>query len=128
MSFYSDIGATANRLIADKGQSVTITKITAGTYNPDTGTVENTETTYTGNGVLLDYNLQDKGVTNEGGALIQMGDKKLLLSPIDTSGTSLPAFEPNDTVLVDGNTWTVVNAKVLSPAGTIVLQELQIRK
>lgn len=40
--------STANRLIADKGQTVTLTRRASGAYNPATGTSAITTTTQTG--------------------------------------------------------------------------------
>jgi hypothetical protein len=134
MSFYTEKAETSRRLLAKFGQSVTVKRIVAGTYNPETGTVTNAETEYTGIAALLDYKLQEKGLANESDSLVQSGDKKLLLAPLGylvsapDAQITLPDFEPNDTVTVQGVAWTVVNAKHLKPAGTTVLQELQLRK
>ena len=44
MTFYARLQNTAQKLLKGKGQSLTLTKVTAGTYNPATGGWE------TGNG------------------------------------------------------------------------------
>jgi hypothetical protein len=131
---YTGLAESSRRLIADKGQSVTINRIVGGTYDPNSSSNTPTSTAYTGVAVLLDYKLQEKGIGNEAGSLVQSGDKKLLLAPIGylvsapSAQIVLPEFEPNDTVTIGGVTWTVINAKAVNPAGTILIQELQIRK
>lgn len=119
MGVYERMALTADRMLTSKGQPVTITRKTAGTYNPATGSATVTTTTQTGYGVIFDH-----GDRNVDGTLIQAGDKNLLLSAI---GITVP--ELNDTVTVGGAVYTIVQPlKVICPATTVVMYELNLRR
>lgn len=124
MGLYERLQTTADRLLKGKGQSVTITKRTAGAYNPATGTATVTTTTETGTGAIFDY-----GTKQIDGTLIKVGDKQLLLSAFKTDGTALSIPSLNDTVTdVNGTTYTLVKPlKAIAPAGTIVMYDCNIR-
>ena len=118
MGFYERMAAMTDRLLKDKGQAVTITRRTAGTYDTATGAATVTTTTKTGYAAIMDHSSN-----NIDGTLIKSGDKKLLLSP---AGISAPVL--NDTVTVGGVIYTVVEPlKTVSPAGTVVMYELNLR-
>jgi hypothetical protein len=122
MEFYSKMQATANRLLKGKGQEITLTRQTAGAYDPATGTAAVTVTTQTAYGAMFEY-----GDKNIDGVLIQEGDKQLLLSALNSAGTALVAPQLNDTVTINTVVYTVVRIKPLSPAGTTVLFDCNIR-
>jgi hypothetical protein len=122
MEFYAKMQATANRLLKGKGQSITLTRQTAGAYDPATGTAAVTTTTQTAYGAMFEY-----GDKNIDGVLIQEGDKQLLLSALNSAGTALVAPALNDTVTINTVVYTVVRIKPLSPAGTTVLFDCNIR-
>jgi hypothetical protein len=122
MEFYSKMQATANRLLKGKGQEITLTRRTAGTYGPATGTAAVTTTTQTAYGAMFEY-----GDKNIDGVLIKEGDKQLLLSALNSAGTALVAPQLNDTVTINTVVYTVVRIKPLSPAGTTVLFDCNIR-
>jgi len=122
MEFYSKMQATANRLLKGKGQSITLSRQTAGAYNVATGTAAVTVTTQTAYGAMFEY-----GDKNIDGVLIQEGDKQLLLSALNSAGTALVAPALNDTVLIDSVTYTITRINPLSPAGTTVLFDCNIR-
>ena len=118
MGFYERMALTADRLLKGKGQAVTITRRSAGVYDPATGAATVTTTTQTGYAAIIDHNSN-----NIDGTLIKAGDKKLLLSP---AGVSAPVL--NDTVTVGGVVYTVVEPlKTVAPAGTVVMYELNLR-
>ena len=124
MTFYTRLQATANRLLKGKGQSITLTKITAGTYNPETGGFTGAGTsTQTAYGAIFDY-----GTKQIDGTLIKAGDKQLLLSAVKTDGTALTAPVLGDTVSIGGVVYTLVEPlKEVSPAGTVVMYECNLR-
>ena len=122
MEFYAKMQATANRLLKGKGQSITLSRQTAGAYNVATGTAAVTTTTQTAYGAMFEY-----GDKNIDGTLIKEGDKQLLLSAINSAGTALVAPALNDTVTINTVVYTVVRIKPLSPAGTTVLFDCNIR-
>ena len=122
MEFYSKMQATANRLLKGKGQEITLTRQTAVAYDPATGTAAVTTTTQTAYGAMFEY-----GDKNIDGVLIKEGDKQLLLSALNSAGTALVAPQLNDTVTINTVVYTVVRIKPLSPAGTTVLFDCNIR-
>ena len=122
MEFYSKMQATANRLVKGKGQEITLTRQAAGAYNVSTGTASVTTTTQKAYGAMFEY-----GDKNIDGVLIKEGDKQLLLSALNSAGTALVAPQLNDTVTINTVVYTVVRIKPLSPAGTTVLFDCNIR-
>jgi hypothetical protein len=123
MNFYERIQATVNKMLKGKGQAITITRQSSGTYDPATGTATVTTSTQTGWGAVFDY-----GTKQIDGTLIKAGDKQLLLSALNAAGTLLTAPELNDTVTIGGVIYTLVQPlKTLSPAGTIVMFECNLR-
>ena len=120
---------TAGRLLnskanGGKGQAITLTRQSTGTYNPATGTNAVTTSTQNCTGVVIEYDA--KAID---GDLVRMGDKKLLLSPLNTAGTAITAPVPDESTvtLADASVWTVKNVDTLDPAGTAILYTLQIR-
>lgn len=118
MTFYSRMAKTSNRLLLGKGQQVLITHTVPGVYDPATGGVTNTETTQNGTGAVMEWDARQVD-----GTLIKIGDKQLLLSPLNTAGTAITAPVLGDTVTdAAGTTYTLVDPlKTVSPAGTVVL-------
>jgi hypothetical protein len=106
---------------ADLGfQSVTLTSITAGTYDPATGTVTGGSTTTTSvRAVVEDF----KGLSLLNG-LIQAGDKKITVAAANV--TTAP--KPTDTVTVGGIVYAVVNVVTVQPGSAAVIYEIQARK
>ena len=116
MTFYTNMAATATRLLAKYGQTITWSQTTGGTYNPATGeTTGGTTTNYSGYGALLDFN-----TSLIDGDQIQATDKRLLLQSGDIAAIQ-------DQLTVDGTAYTVVMKKEINPAGTVVMYEFQLR-
>lgn len=124
MTFYARLQATANRLLKGKGQSLTLTKVTAGTYNPATGGFTGAGTsTQTAYGAIFDY-----GTKQIDGTLIKAGDKQLLLSAFNTDGAALTAPVLGDTVTISSVVYTLVEPlKTVGPAGITVIYECNLR-
>jgi hypothetical protein len=124
MTFYTRLQATANRLLKGKGQSITLTKVTAGTYNPATGAMTGTTTsTQTAYGAIFDY-----GAKQIDGTLIKAGDKQVLISAFKIDGSALTAPVLGDTVTIGGVTYTLVEPlKTVGPAGITVIYEANLR-
>ena len=76
MSFYSDLATDANALLLEFGQPVTLRHETSAGY-ANGKPVTATSTDYVGTGVEVLYTAKDFQNT-----LIQIGDKKLLFSPL----------------------------------------------
>lgn len=123
MTFYYGLQKTADKLLKSKGQALVITRTVQGSYNPDSGAVINTTSTQEGFGAVFDY-----GTRSIDGTLIRAGDKQLLLSALDASGVALTAPCLGDTVTIGGVVYVLVEPlKTISPAGTVVMYECNIR-
>lgn len=124
---YARTRATAERLIARFGQTGALRRTTSDNdpFNPTQTTTDHPCTF-----AILDYAKKDVD-----GTLIKQTDQVAYLS---TAGLAISP-ETTDRLVV-GGTWsgsplklngspmTVVNVKPLSPAGTVVFWELQVRK
>jgi hypothetical protein len=119
---YQDDADTAAELLEEFGQSVTLTSKTSGAYSVSTGTAAVTTSTQTVSAVVLDYGSRDID-----GTLIRAGDKRLLMAPQTTAGVDLTAPVVDDIVAVGGTTYTIKGIKTISPAGTVVLFDCNIR-
>ncbi len=120
---YSEIAETANEIIEEFGQAVTLTHVIPGAYDPTTGGVTNTTTTQTGTGAVVNW-----AARQIDGTLIRATDKRLLLSPLNTAGAALTAPVLGDTVSIGGVTYTLVEPlKEINPAGTVVLFDVNLR-
>ncbi len=119
MTFYSDMADTADELITEFGQSVTL-KVSAGAaYDPETGSSVVTYTDQAGHGCVVDF---DKKLID--GTKVRIGDKLVLLSPL---GISEP--KDGDQMVIGAETWQLVPpVTVTAPAGVAVLYEIQVRK
>jgi hypothetical protein len=124
-AFYDRMAATAWRLIERFGQAATLSEVTAGEYDPVTG-IDSEPVTLTqpGQVILLDYTVQEAGIINAAGSLVQQGDKKIMLA---AKGLAWPPTMTT-TIFVDGLTWTIVNIKSTNPAGTPLVYELHGRR
>jgi hypothetical protein len=115
---YAPLAATAQRLLALFGQSVTLSKTTPGAYDPVTGeTTGATTATQTAFSVLLDYSLQESGAKFADGSQVRVGDKKCL---IEAKGL---AWAPDEltTLTAGGVIWQIEKLRTLAPAGTPAL-------
>jgi hypothetical protein len=108
----------ADRLLTDKGASLTLKKRTGGTYDPATATATVSETSYTVTGAVFDYPARAID-----GTLIQQGDKKVLASAVDL--TVDPDID--DYLNFDSMDHRIVRVRKISPAGLDVVWELQVR-
>lgn len=119
MSFdYDSLQLLSTDLINDFGQDITLTTVTAGTFNPATGaTTGDSETTATVKAVVTDY----RDFQIDGGA-IQRGDKQVILSG------SVAAPDTNDMFTINSLEYMIVNINTISPGGTDVLYKIQVRR
>lgn len=113
---YTRTRATAERLLSRFGQTGALRRTTsdADPFNPVQTTAD-----YPCTFAVLDDAKKDIN-----GTLIRETDQMVYLS---TAGLSVTP-ETTDQLVVGGAPLTVVNVKPLSPAGTVVFYELQIRK
>lgn len=91
--------ATLKRMIDKHGTSVTFKSFTQGTYNVSTGVVSGTEVTYTVKAYFYDYKLEEIDGSN-----VIYGDRRVLMSLVDTSGTAIASPQAGDTISGLGGT------------------------
>lgn len=116
MSFYSNLAATAKRLLDTYGQTVTINRTTGDSFNAVTGiTTPGSPDNLTGSMAIFDYevNLID-------GINIQVGDMRGILE-----STNEPFI--NEVVTTADGNFNILKVKPLSPGGEVVIYELQLR-
>lgn len=116
---YAKSANTAKTLIAKFGRDITHSRVSAGTYNPNTDTFTGAGTTNT-TVKACDFAVNGQDLINN--TLIQEGDRYALIEPI------LASVLTTDLLIIDGVTWTILRVETLAPAGTIVLFKVYIRK
>lgn len=115
---YGKTAATAARLLARFGAPVTVTRVTPGAYNPDTGSnAAGSTQTWSPSGVKLDYTQREIDGTS-----IKAGDQRVYMSAV--AGLDPQA---GDSVTLGAETWRVVKSRTLAPAGVAVLLDVQVR-
>lgn len=116
--------SNAARMIAGKGQSVTLTRKAAGAYDTATGSASITETTQTATAVVLPL----AGFSKRGDSNAVQGDAQLLLAALTASGATLTAPVVDDTVtLADGTVAVITAVSPLAPAGTALMYDCRLR-
>lgn len=119
MSFnYAQTELTASRLIAKFGRDVTLTKVTTGSYDINTGSVTNTTTTST----VKCADFAVKGEFDNEGTLIKSTDRYALIS-----GGSATSISTDDKLTIGGVVYAIIAVKLLAPAGVNVLYKAYIR-
>ena len=116
MSFYTNMQATASRLLTKFGQDVTITYAALETYTVATQTNAKTTSTFTGKGVLVDYNTSE--IDDE---TVLAKDRRLILE----STSRAPMVD--DTVTVNSTVYRVMAVEEVTPAATNVIYICQLR-
>jgi hypothetical protein len=112
---YALSAATASRLLARFGAACTLKRQSAGSYDPNTGSDTVTETDLTTVACVFAY-----PQSYIDGSLILQGDQRAYMDP-----GVMP--KQGDLLAWQGADYNVVNVKPLSPAGTVVLYEAQLR-
>ncbi|BAO62820.1 hypothetical protein PPC_3473 [Pseudomonas protegens Cab57] len=120
-TFYDEMALMALEMITEFGQPVTIRDIKPGEYDPDTDSAgPDTIIEQTAQGILLDFT----GLEFQNNSLIKQGDKKLKVA----AHWLVWAPDLLNKVIIQGRTWSIVPPlKEISPAGTPILYELQVR-
>ena len=116
-AFYVSKTALATRMLVRFGQAATLQRKATGPYDPMTGTASETVTPYPCLAFVENYSVRDLG-----GTVIQASDRRVYLAP---DVAVVP--KPGDTLVIDGADLTAINVKPVSPAGTVVLFEVQAR-
>ncbi|MGK5040441.1 hypothetical protein ACQ4WQ_08870 [Janthinobacterium sp. GB1R12] len=119
---YPKTAARADASLRRKGGIVVLRQIVNGEYDPNLGAAPTTTADYEGTGVKIAYEAE-----NIDGTLIQAGDQKLLLSPLQRNGQAMPAPTAADLVLFGGASYTVKTVETTAPVDVAVLHTLQLR-
>lgn len=122
MTDYSKTASRADQSLRRKGGIVVLRRVVTGVYDPDLGAAPTTTTDYEGTGVKINHEAE-----NIDGTLIQAGDQKLLLSPLQRNGQAMPAPTAADLVLFGGASYTVKAVETTAPVDVAVLHTLQLR-
>ena len=119
---YAELEATAATVIADFGQSCTVTIDSAGEYDIETGGVMSSSLTHQGQCVFGNLTEKHIGVfAGAGGAnLIQAGDA-LVTASASCSLVAGALLECN------GERWRVINVLPIKPAAVVVAYQAQVR-
>jgi hypothetical protein len=117
--------ASANRMIAAKGQTVTIQRKSLASFDMASGKVVNSLSTQIGKGVILPFVASLRKVA---GTNIAATDSQCLLSALATSGVALTAPQVDDTLTDAGGTnYTITDVQALAPDGLGIMYELTVR-
>lgn len=122
MADYTKAAARADQSLRRKGGIVVLRQVVTGAYDPDLGMAPTITTDHEGTGVKIAYEAE-----NIDGTLIQAGDQKLLLSPLQRNGLLVPAPTTADMVLFGGAAYTIANVGDLQPVDVSLLFTLQLR-
>ncbi|MBO9602546.1 MAG: hypothetical protein J7496_08570 [Novosphingobium sp.] len=116
--------SSADRMIALKGQAVTIAATVDGAYDPATGGVSGDAYSATGKAVILPMSAFKAASDSR----VIAGDEQMYLSGLDSAGDALPE-PPNAAVitLADGSKRTLIAVDTLRPAGLPILYDCVVR-
>lgn len=117
MALSGPLRKVASKLMAKFGGVATIRRITAGVYNPTTGTASEVIADTAVRGVLEDVNVRE---VND---LIQSGDKRLTVAAADVAAVPSTA----DRVLIGGVTHQVIRVTTIEQDNTAITHELILR-
>jgi hypothetical protein len=117
MTLANPLRKVASKLMAKFGGVVTINRVTAGVYNPTTGTSSETVAGTVVRGVLEDVNVRE---VND---LIQSGDKRLTVAAADVAAVPSTA----DRVLIGGVTHQIIRVTTIEQDNTAITHELILR-
>lgn len=119
--FMQDFGGTGYLMVAGQG-----------VRDLDTGDVVITTTEYPVQAIILDLTLQSNGLQTIDGTLIQSGDKRCFIRPINktTPSAIMPAINPTkDKFKMADVIYKIVTLKETNPSGTNnVMLELYLRR
>lgn len=127
---YVDDAISAADMLAEDGQTVTLTYVGTSSYDPATGQATNTAPDPEQvSGGLFPLSIAIRYGFKQAGSLIVEGDQQLLLSAVNTAGVQITAPQVNGSITdANANTWTIIAVDPLNPAGTPVLYDCVVRR
>ena len=117
MALANPLRKVASKLMAKFGGVVTINRVTAGVYNPTTGTASEVVAGTVVRGVMEDVNVRE---VND---LIQSGDKRLTVAAADVAAVPSTA----DRVLIGGITHQIIRVTTVEQDNEPITHELILR-
>lgn len=116
--------ASIAQTLKAKGQTMTLTRVSAGTYDPVTGLATGATTaTYTVQGITTNYNSQTRlAAQMRPDSLILAGDKMAIVD----AAVIVPV--PGDKLTIASVVWQVIAVDTVAPAGVALLHKCQVRK
>lgn len=102
-------------MLEDFGENLTLTLVGDLTYNPASGSPASTDSTSTVRGYFYNYDVGDVA-----GASILFGDRKLVLSPVDTLGNIIDKPQKGDKVSGQDDTVVIVNTREITSGGVAI--------
>lgn len=114
----AELGPIAVDLIAEYGKAITLTRITAGVYDPATSKSTDTTADETINVLVEEY----KGYDFANGLAI-VGDKKLTVAAVGLTAPNL-----NDRVTIDSATFKILELQTIYSGELPALYVLKCRK
>jgi len=117
MALASPLRKVASKLMARFGGFATIRRVAAGSYDPATGTIAETNTDTTVRGVLEDVNIRE---VNE---LVQAGDKRLIIAAADLSTAPTTV----DKVLINSVVHQIIRIQTIEQDNTAITYEMILR-
>ena len=117
MALANPLRKVASKLMAKFGGVVTINRVTAGVYNPTTGTASEVVAGTVVRGVMKDVNVRE---VND---LIQSGDKRLTVAAADVAAVPTTA----DRVIVGAVTHQIIRVTTIEQDNEPITHELILR-
>lgn len=118
---YSALQATASRLIAAKGQPMTLHRRASQAYDPATGSVSVSESQHTINGVVVPISRADDNAFDP--QTVVQGRARIIIA----DATDIEP-QDGDTVTFDGFTWNVIGSTPVNPAGTAIINRIRVTR
>jgi hypothetical protein len=116
---YESLANVSLNMIDDAGASITLRRVTEGTYDPTTGTrTGNTTTDTTVKAVATGYK-----AFQIDGEIIKRDDRLFFVAAKDLS-----APQNSDIIIQGSDQFKIVNVETVNPAGTAILYKIQARK
>ncbi|RFP19189.1 hypothetical protein [Duganella sp. BJB475] len=123
MSDYATKAKNADATFRRKGQLLTLTFKQPGTYAGGAA-IPGTPIVKQAWGIEEGVTARDLGVGVINGTLIKSGDRKILVSALDSTGVALPIPKNEDQVLAGGALYTLKNVDKVAPGGVVVMWSL----
>lgn len=112
---YTRLQATATTLIQKFGKQLTFTRTTDGAYDPNTGTVSQSDSSFQKYCCVFDYNDSEIDGSN-----ILIGDRRLLAEQHE--------YQVDDMVSIDSENYRVITVQQNKPSSKLLTMTLQVRK